>query len=111
KVLSRVHQLDSGKCVLLHISDGGETQELHVQVEGLKKLTVAQQRQITRDVEIMFNLDWNLSKFYQAIQHRPEYTWIERQKCGRMLVTPTVWEDLAKTLLTTNTTWSQTKNM
>ena len=28
-----------------------------------------------------------------------------------MLVSPTVWEDLAKTLLTTNTTWAMTKSM
>jgi 3-methyladenine DNA glycosylase/8-oxoguanine DNA glycosylase len=30
---------------------------------------------------------------------------------GRLLISPTVWEDLAKTLLTTNTTWNVTVQM
>jgi hypothetical protein len=32
-------------------------------------------------------------------------------RAGRLLVSPTVWEDLAKTLLTTNTTWGATVQM
>ena len=105
-ILTRVHRLDSGQPVLLHICDG-----LEVKVEGAKRLTDPQREQIVRDVRVMFSLDWDLSKFYKAIRKRSQYAWVEKEKAGRMLVTPTVWEDLAKTLMTTNTTWSQTKNM
>jgi 3-methyladenine DNA glycosylase/8-oxoguanine DNA glycosylase len=49
--------------------------------------------------------------FYAFLRGRSHYEWIEAQQQGRLLVCPTVWEDLAKTLLTTNTTWAQTKNM
>lgn len=105
-VLSRIHQVDGGKCVLLRISDG-----LKIEVEGTKKLNTSHRAQIERDVRMMFSLDWDLRKFYRAIRKHADYAWVEREKAGRMLVTPTVWEDLTKVLMTTNTTWSQTKNM
>ena len=34
-----------------------------------------------------------------------------RRGAGRLLKAPTVWEDLVKTLLTTNTTWAMTRQM
>lgn len=105
-ILTRAHRLDDGQPALLRICDG-----LEVEVEGVNKLTNPQREQIIRDVRMMFSLDWDLSKFYKAIRKHRQYAWVEKDKAGRMLVTPTVWEDLAKTLLTTNTTWSQTKGM
>ena len=114
-VLSRIHQLDDGKVVELNISasagDEATSSGLIATVNGLRSLTDLQQGQVIRDVRLMFSLDWDLAPFYQAMRGHSEYGWIEQQKIGRMLVTPTVWEDLAKTLLTTNTTWSQTRNM
>ena len=46
--------------------------------------------------------------FYTAIREHKGYDFIEAERLGRIMVSPTVWEDLAKTLMTTNTTWSQT---
>ena len=114
-ILSRIHQLDDGKVVRLNISDaaGDRTSSagLVVTVDGSHSLTKGQQAQVSRDVRLMFSLDWDLGAFYGAMRGHTGYEWIAQQKLGRMLVTPTVWEDLAKTLLTTNTTWSQTKKM
>lgn len=59
----------------------------------------------------IFSMDWDLAPFYEAIRRHPEYVWIAEKNVGRILTSPTVWEDLAKTLLTTNTTWSQTIGM
>ena len=49
--------------------------------------------------------------FYAAMQDNPHYQWIEQQRAGRILIGTSVWEDLAKILMTTNTTWSQTISM
>ncbi|HEX2907254.1 MAG TPA: hypothetical protein VHO69_10370, partial [Phototrophicaceae bacterium] len=50
-------------------------------------------------------------ELYELVREHPRYQWIEMVKAGRMLSSPTVWEDLAKTLLTTNTTWNMTRQM
>jgi N-glycosylase/DNA lyase len=56
-------------------------------------------------------LDDDLSGFHAVMAGHPEFAWIETQGAGRMLRSPTVWEDLVKTICTTNCSWSLTKSM
>jgi N-glycosylase/DNA lyase len=57
----------------------------------------------------MFRLDDDLSAFY-AIVREDELAWCALG-AGRMLRAPTVFEDVAKTICTTNTAWSGTRKM
>ncbi|MDQ2799020.1 MAG: hypothetical protein M3Y13_05180, partial [Armatimonadota bacterium] len=41
----------------------------------------------------------------------PKLAHLPAQKQGRLLRSPTLWEDAVKVILTTNTTWAQTKAM
>ncbi len=41
----------------------------------------------------------------------PEYVQLIKKGAGRLLRSPTLWEDAAKTLFTTNCTWSLTRKM
>jgi 3-methyladenine DNA glycosylase/8-oxoguanine DNA glycosylase len=66
---------------------------------------------VARVVSTCLNLDRDLTPFYRIARRRPGYRWVEATGAGRMLVSPTVWEDMAKTLLTTNTTWGGTVRM
>ncbi len=75
------------------------------------KLTRKQQQEISAVVARILSFDHNLTPFHDLLRAHPNYGWIETAGAGRMLVSPTVWEDLAKTLLTTNTTWAMTKSM
>ena len=59
----------------------------------------------------MLNIDWDLSAFYAAMRGHAEYAWLEAERRGRILICPSLWEDLAKVLLTTNCNWAQTVNM
>ena len=59
----------------------------------------------------MFNMDWDLRQFYHAMRQFDGYQWLKAEKRGRILVGGSLWEDLAKVLLTTNTTWAQTTQM
>lgn len=59
----------------------------------------------------MLRLDWDLSAFYAAMAAHEGYHWLERERRGRILCAPSLWEDLAKVLLTTNCNWAQTVNM
>lgn len=108
KTLSRVQALHDGSIVRLTIcplDDGW------LQVDADRALTPPQSDEIRAVVGRMLAFDWDVQVFYEALRAHPRYAWVERIGAGRMLVSPTVWEDLAKTLLTTNTTWAMTKSM
>jgi len=58
----------------------------------------------------MFRLDDDLSPFYARAAEDPELAWAATG-AGRILRSPTVFEDLVKTICTTNCTWSATLRM
>jgi 3-methyladenine DNA glycosylase/8-oxoguanine DNA glycosylase len=57
----------------------------------------------------MFRLDEDLSGFYELVRD-DELSWCA-SGAGRMLRAPTVFEDVVKTICTTNTAWSGTRKM
>ena len=61
-------------------------------------------------VRHMLRLDEDLSPFYGVAAADPELAWVARG-AGRMLRSPTVFEDVVKTICTTNCTWSATVRM
>jgi 3-methyladenine DNA glycosylase/8-oxoguanine DNA glycosylase len=61
-------------------------------------------------VRHMFRLDEDLSAFYAVTRTDVELSWCG-QGAGRMLRAPTVFEDVVKTICTTNTAWSGTRKM
>ena len=66
---------------------------------------------IVRDVRHMFRLDDDMSLFYEAVSAQPEFAWIATQGAGRLLRSPTVFEDLVKMICTTNCSWALTEKM
>jgi 3-methyladenine DNA glycosylase/8-oxoguanine DNA glycosylase len=65
---------------------------------------------LTPTVAHMFRLDEDLSGFYSVVREDSELAWCA-QGAGRMLRAPTVFEDVVKTICTTNTAWSGTRKM
>jgi 3-methyladenine DNA glycosylase/8-oxoguanine DNA glycosylase len=65
---------------------------------------------IARTVRHMLRLDEDLSGFYAVCRDDPELGWCAHG-AGRMLRAPTVFEDVVKTICTTNTAWSGTRKM
>jgi len=58
----------------------------------------------------MFRLDEDLSGFYAVVSTDGELAWCA-SGAGRMLRASTVFEDVVKTICTTNTAWSGTRKM
>lgn len=58
----------------------------------------------------VLRLDEDLSPFYEAAATDPELAWV-RTGAGRMIRSPTVFEEVVKTICTTNCTWSATVRM
>jgi len=75
----------------------------HARVEGATDASLAQLRH-------MFRLDEDLSAFYAAARDDPQLAWAAAG-AGRMLRCPTVFEDVVKTICTTNCAWGGTVRM
>lgn len=67
--------------------------------------------QITGVVKHILRLDDDLSDFYLKTSEIDEMKWIGQAKAGRLIRSPTVFEDLIKTMCTTNCSWAMTKIM
>ncbi len=66
--------------------------------------------EVTRLVRHMLRLDEDLSAFYALAAADPQLAWATRG-AGRMLRGATVFEDVVKTICTTNCAWSATERM
>ncbi len=64
---------------------------------------------LMKTVAHMFRLDEDLSGFYELV-NEDDLSWCALG-AGRMLRAPTVFEDVVKTICTTNTAWSGTRRM
>ncbi len=69
------------------------------------------EKKIIRDVRHILRFNDDLSKFYKLISAEKDFNWIAEKNAGRLIRSPTVFEDLIKTVCTTNCSWSLTKNM
>jgi 3-methyladenine DNA glycosylase/8-oxoguanine DNA glycosylase len=105
--LTRVLDLTHGKPVTVTMRG------LRNAVEVTTTRTVGKrgEQQIVKDVRHMLRLDDDLSLFYGLIAADPEFGWIRTQGAGRLLRSPTVFEDLVKMICTTNCSWALTQKM
>jgi 3-methyladenine DNA glycosylase/8-oxoguanine DNA glycosylase len=76
-----------------------------------QKLGRAAAAKVERDVRHMLRLDDDMTAFYQSMSAEPDFAWIASAGAGRMLRAPTVFEDLVKTICTTNCSWALTDKM
>ena len=75
------------------------------------KLTKAEQNEATEKIAWMFGLDMDFSDFHAASRAEPKLARAKTLALGRVLRSPTLFEDVIKTILTTNTLWAATINM
>lgn len=101
---------DEGKQTLERVHEFPNSQPLLLSVCAVEHGIVATTSRgiiassVVAAVSRMLQLDLSLDAFHQFCAERPELCHIPAQKQGRMLISPTVWEDVVKVILTTNTT-------
>ncbi len=105
--LTRVLDLDRGRPVTVEIS----TRKSALKILVSRQVNEGAAKKIIRDVRHMFRLDDDLKHFYQITTAEPEFSWIAEQGAGRLLRSPTVFEDLVKMICTTNCSWALTEKM
>jgi N-glycosylase/DNA lyase len=105
--LTRVIDLDPKPPVTIVMSG----KKGHVRVIASRSLTKSDVTKVSRDARHILRLDDDLQPFYLSISEDPEFSWIGIQGAGRMLRSPTVFEDLVKMICTTNCSWALTVKM
>jgi 3-methyladenine DNA glycosylase/8-oxoguanine DNA glycosylase len=112
QALERIQQLTDGRVVGLIIKPDELGRSLSLRIEGEKvRMSERLRVEVIGIVKQTLGLDQDLGDFYASLRGHSRYEWVERNGAGRILTSPTVWEDAAKTLLTTNTTWIVTTHM
>jgi 3-methyladenine DNA glycosylase/8-oxoguanine DNA glycosylase len=102
--LERVEEFVSGEIAVLPIR--GRLNAVEVSVAGS-----APESEIVRRVRHMLQLDLPMVEFHAYCAERPEISHVPSLRQGRLLRSPTLFEDVLKVIATTNTTWTQTKGM
>jgi 3-methyladenine DNA glycosylase/8-oxoguanine DNA glycosylase len=108
-VMSTVLSAGEGAWLVELIGDGPGRARLR----SPAKATVpsrADRPSLTAQIRHMLRLDEDLSAFYLLAGADPALTWVVAG-AGRMMRSPTVFEDLVKTICTTNCAWSATVRM
>lgn len=111
--LRRVHRLASGRVVRLRMregSSGGSTVSVAVEIAG-GALAGEEEAEIRRAVRRILRLDEDLTEFYQYCARLDGWSLRLTPGAGRLLRCPTLFEDIAYTICTTNVNWSGTRRM
>jgi 3-methyladenine DNA glycosylase/8-oxoguanine DNA glycosylase len=105
--LTYVHRLDSGRVIELRVREAPGGIEAAVD----EALDAREQNQVARDAAWMFGLEQDLSPFHALARAEPKLAQAEARAQGRILRSPTLFEDAIKTMLTVNTSWPGTIRM
>jgi 3-methyladenine DNA glycosylase/8-oxoguanine DNA glycosylase len=105
--LSAIARLTSSRVIDIHLRDapGG------VSVETTEALNEKEKVEVSQIINWMLGLDQDFSGFYSLASSEPKLAKAAERAQGRILRSPTLFEDVVKTILTTNTLWAATKRM
>jgi 3-methyladenine DNA glycosylase/8-oxoguanine DNA glycosylase len=67
--------------------------------------------EIINNARHLLRLDDDLDGFYKTLEGHERLKWVATSRAGRMLRSASVFEDLVKTICTTNCSWGLTKSM
>ncbi len=105
--LTRVIDLDKRQPVTVAISQAKQA----IKVNVARSVGPRALEKIIRDVRHMLRLDDDMTRFYRAVADDPDFSWIASSGAGRLLRSPTVFEDTVKMICTTNCSWALTDKM
>lgn len=104
---SYVTRLSSGRVLRYQAAslDGG------LSVTTAQALDKEGASELAQQVRWTVGLDQDLAPFYEHVRDHPKLGHVVNEARGRLLRSPTLFEDVVKTILTTNTTWAGTRRM
>ncbi len=121
RVLGRPLRLAGGRAVHAEVAGGSAPGALAVRLVADGPLAAEPAAEARAQLRSCLGLDEDLSPFYRRLDELsrrpptraplPDLRWAAARGAGRLLRSPTVFEDAVKTLCTTNCTWALTRVM
>jgi 3-methyladenine DNA glycosylase/8-oxoguanine DNA glycosylase len=105
--LANTVRLSTGRILDVVIQPAAEG----VTVQVNHELLAEEQAELHAAVKWMLGLEMDFSSFYALARQEPKLQRLAESARGRILRSPTLFEDVVKTILTTNTIWSGTIRM
>ena len=105
--LTRTLDLEDAKPVTITIS----ATKRALAINASRRLSQTATKKVVAEVRHMLRLDDNIADFYRLMAADDNFNWIPTQGAGRLLRSPTVFEDLVKMICTTNCSWALTQKM
>jgi 3-methyladenine DNA glycosylase/8-oxoguanine DNA glycosylase len=105
--LSYVIQLTTGKVVRFEI----HPLNADLSVGTSASLTSSERAELIHAITWMLDLDQDFNEFYSLAQREPKLAKMVERRAGRVLRSPSLFEDVIRTMLTTNTLWRHTLRM
>jgi 3-methyladenine DNA glycosylase/8-oxoguanine DNA glycosylase len=111
---------DEATWTLTRVLDLADTAPVTLKIKGMaraikvntsRRLSRKHQAEVVRNLRHMLRLDDEIGIFYKLVANDTEFAWIPTQGAGRLLRSPTVFEDLVKMICTTNCSWALTEKM
>jgi N-glycosylase/DNA lyase len=108
--LTRIFCLSDGTIVKSGIrSPNGN--ELVIETQAKINLNRFQKADLRTQIASCFRLNEDFSEFYRFVKAIPRYRWMAKAGAGRLLRSPTLFEDIVKMICTTNCNWALTEIM
>ena len=112
QLLARPLRLATGRVVDIEVAPrAGDGAGLALRVTAAGRLSAAEGREARAQVRTYLALDEDLASFHAKLRALPALAWAAERGAGRLLRSPTVFEDAVKTLCTTNCSWALTRAM
>ncbi len=108
RTLSRVQRLTSGKIIRATVREERKGL-LRIRVESREPLDEADVEEVESVVGTCLRLDEDLSPFFEMLEGYPEFGWVREIGAGHSIRSPTVFEDVVKTISSTNCSWALTR--
>lgn len=109
RTLDRLLRLPDGSLAACRLAS--RSRSISVRVISAAALDASRRRHVLRQLRSCLRLDEDFSDFHAAARRDPSTRWIARSGAGRLLRSPTVFEDVVKMICTTNCTWALTRVM
>jgi 3-methyladenine DNA glycosylase/8-oxoguanine DNA glycosylase len=113
RILRTVIKQDNSKHVSVAISvrARGDRSIISARIPDEKALNSRSRMLFRKTIRRVLCLDLDFTEFHRMAVRAPELCFAARRKLGPMLRSATAFEDLVKTVCTTNCDWRNTKNM
>ncbi len=109
--LSYVFAGENSKNPVSATTSDAEDGRVKIEIYDAVKIGGNFEKKLLCDARHVLRLDDDLSEFYEFTETEKRLDWVRATNAGRMLRSPTVFEDLVKTICTTNCSWALTKKM